>query len=380
MHFYPVNPASVPSCADCGFLGECGGLEGDAFAQGCFQRCDTYCRLHGCDVVCPSSPLLVGELFGDVGGICVPPRSKLISYDPTDAPVYVPQINNGYRRIELLCEPWITVPLYAVAGRDRNQRYQVKFKSGEELRRALRVSPQTKIIITSVTPDRFIEDFWAEHKVRQIPEQLSALDVTAMTVPNFSFMRDVPRTNSLYNLSRIFRAAEAISAAGISTILHLNASTRRDWKRWRDVLREQSHINSICVEFQTGTHDREIGDRYFSGLVELQDSLGRRLHPFALAGGSRIVDLNANFDSFTIIDATPFMKTVKYWVLIRIAGGWKSRLYRMKVGASLSNRLKRNIESRRVRFLQRIGRDALQPGQQLLPVRSGFNREQFVSR
>ncbi len=48
--FYPVNPNGVPSCADCGFLDECGGLDGDDFHRGCFQRCNTHCALHGCDV------------------------------------------------------------------------------------------------------------------------------------------------------------------------------------------------------------------------------------------------------------------------------------------------------------------------------------------
>lgn len=357
MHFYPVNRSAVPSCADCGLLEHCGGLEGDDFLRGCFQRCDSYCRFYGCDVVCPSVPLLFGQLFGDVGGICVPPRRPLVRFDSKALPVYVPQINHGWQRTEPLNEPWITVPLYVVAGRDVKQRYSVRFKSGHELRAALRLSPQTKIIVTSVTPDRYIEDFWAEHEVKQIPAKLADLGIAAMTVPNFSFMRDVPRTNSLYNLSRIFRAAEAISKAGIATILHLNASTKKDWQRWSGVLQEQSHLSCVCLEFQTGTSHRDVGDRYFAGLVDLQNSLGRALHPLVLAGAGRLPQLQDNFVSFTAIDATPFIKTMKRQILYCAKGFWKWRRHKTPVGGSLSHRLATNIRLHRIRQLRRIGRE-----------------------
>ena len=191
--------------------------------------------------MCPSTPLLFGQLFGDVGGICVPPRQPLVAFNPQSLPFYIPQINHGSQRTTLLKEPWVTVPLYIVAGRDQKRRYDVRFKSGDDLRAELRLAPQTNIIVTSVTPDRYIEDFWEEHNVKRIPEKLAALRIAAMTTPNFSFMRDVPRTNSLYNLLRIFRAAEAISQAGIPTVLHLNASINKDWERWLGVLKEQ-HI------------------------------------------------------------------------------------------------------------------------------------------
>lgn len=367
---HPVNPNEVPSsCAECGFLDVCGGLEGDAFDRGCFQRCNTYCAVYGCDVVCPSVPLLFGEFFADVGGICVPPCEPLVMFDSKVLPVYIPQINHGWQRDECLDEPWVTVPLYVVAGRDRKQRYDVRFRSADELRKALRVSPRTKIIVTSVTPDSYIEDFWAEHNVKQIPSKLAAIGIAAMTVPNYSFMLDVPRTNSLYNMSRIFRAAEAISSAGISTILHLNASTKKDWERWLGVLKDQEHLSCVCLEFQTGTGVREIGDKCLAGLIDLQNSLGRGLHPFVLAGGGRMPELQKHFRSFTAVDATPFMKTIKRQFLYNVNGAWKWRRRATPVGASLSSRLAKNIERHRIRQLERIGRaPETGLGQFLLPT------------
>ncbi|MGI8962328.1 MAG: hypothetical protein ACR2IV_21735 [Bryobacteraceae bacterium] len=312
-------------------------------------------------------PLLFGEYFDDVGGICVPPKSRLLDFSPTHAPFYIPQLNHGWRREELLREPWVTIPLYFLAHRDRRQRYRVRFSSGEELRRALRVSAETKIIVTSVVPDAHIEDFWAEHKVKDTLEKIAQLNIDAMTVPNYSFMRDAPRTNSLYNLSRIFRASEAISEAGIRTILHLNASTPKDWDRWRGVLTDQSHVTSVCTEFQTGTSCRDIGDKYFERLVALQQSLGRQLHPFVLAGGGRLQELRHNFRSFTVIDSIPFIKTIKRQLLYE--GVWKWRTRKTRAGASLSARLAINIERYRNRLLTRLG-IAWQTGtgQLLLPV------------
>jgi hypothetical protein len=314
--------------------------------------------------------------------MCVPPRHPLVGFDPRALPIYVPQINHGWQRSEALDEPWVTVPLYIIAGRDVKQRYDVRFKSGDELRAALRLAPQTNIIVTSVTPDCYIEDFWAEHNVKQIPAKLADLGIAAMTVPNFSFMRDIPRTNSLYNLSRIFRAAEAISAAGIATILHLNASTKKDWERWLGVLKEQSHLSCVCLEFQTGTSCREIGDSYFTGLVNLQHSLGRALHPCVLAGAGRLCQLRDNFDSFTVIDATPFIKTMKRRLLYRANGFWKWRRKRTPIGGSLSDRLATNIESHRIRQLQRIGCEPEKAhGQLLLPSRGLIfsSNTEFVS-
>jgi hypothetical protein len=279
----------------------------------------------------------------------------LVGFDTRTLPPYIPQINHGASRTAQLTEPWITVPLYAVAGRDTSRRYRVRYKSGEELREALRVAPETNIIITSVTPDSYIEDFWEEHAVRDIPAQLAQLKIAAMTVPNYSFMLGVPRTNSLYNLTRIFRASEAISRAGIPTVLHLNASTKRDWEHWRDVLREQAHIQCVCVEFQTGTGKRAIGDKYFAGLVELQNAVGRDLHPIALAGCGRLVQLRQHFRSFTAVDATPFLKTMKRQVLHHASGAWKWRKQETPKGASLSRRLAENINWHRARQLQRIG-------------------------
>jgi hypothetical protein len=353
--FFPVNTNEAPSCAECILLADCGGLEGDAFYKGCFQRCDLHCRKHGCDMVCPSVPLLFGEMFDDVGGICVPPKPNLLNLNVEQLPQYIPQVDHGSSRSIPLEEEWIAIPLYSIANRNRSGRYDVRFDSPAALRSKLRLSPAAKIIVTGVTPDRYLEDFWEEHVVEDIPQKLARLGIAAMTVPNFSFMLDVPRSNSLYNLSRIFRAAERISDAGIASVLHLNASTRSDWARWKDVLREQSNCKCIALEFQTGPRRKEIGNRYFTSLVALRDDLGRDIHPVILGGFGRLKQLVDHFNTFTIVDSTPFIKTIKRQVLHTAGGSWKWRKQETAKGEPLNSYLASNIRLHRQRMLERSG-------------------------
>jgi Domain of unknown function (DUF4417) len=123
------------------------------------------------------------------------------------------------------------IPLTALIQKDRRGRLQVRYSSAETLRRGMRLSRETGVLVSGIAPDQPLEDFWAQHQRRGLLRQLAALDLLGMTTPNFSFMLDVPRTNALYNLTRIFRMAERITEAGISTILHLQASSRYDWAR-----------------------------------------------------------------------------------------------------------------------------------------------------
>jgi len=366
MHYFPQNPLHPASCADCAFLDECGGLDGDDFHKGCFSRCITHCAHRGCDMVCPVAALGFADYVADVGGLWAPPRAPLVPFDPSELPPYVPQINHRGSRTVALDEPWVTVPLYEVVGRDRKGRFGVRFDSPAQLRSALMVSRNTQIIVTSVTPDQIIEDFWEEHVVRNLPEKLARLGIAAMTVPNYSFMLDVSRINSLYNMSRSFRVAERLSEAGICTILHLNASTKNDWSRLADVLRAQAHVSSVCVEFQTGLKKKGFGDRYFRNLVGLRDAIGRDLHPIALGGTGRIVQFRDFFPCFTVVDATPFMKTVNRQALVRVGKRWKWRKKETPLGATLNHYLATNIRLHRACQLERAGLSPEWLGQQML--------------
>jgi hypothetical protein len=221
----PYRPRPPKSCGECGFLAECGGLDGSAYAVGCFRRCVEHCQFSGCDLACPCLHLNFPDLLEVVGGLWALPMQPLVRFSqPGKLPLYVPQIDHGSGRDVPLEEAIVVIPLSALVGRPGHGKYDVRFSSPEALRERLKLRSDCKIIVSSVAPDQMIENFWESHVSREILPKLAALKLDAMTVPNYSFMLDVPRINSIYNLSRMFRMAERMSEAGIPTILHIQAS------------------------------------------------------------------------------------------------------------------------------------------------------------
>lgn len=354
MYQRPYRPRPPQSCAGCGFLPVCGGLDGEAYASGCFKRCVDVCQFSGCDMACPCLHLNFPDLVEEAGGLWVPPKQSLLPVPQVGAlPLYIPQINHGSSRDILLEEPIVVVPLSTVVGRSRGGKYDVRFSSPEALRERLKLRHDCEIIVSSVAPDQIIEDFWESHVSRAILPKLAMLRLRGMTVPNFSFMLDVPRINSIYNLSRMFRVAERMSDAGLPTILHIQASTRRDWSGWAEVLREQSRCSIIAAEFQTGPSRKPIGDPYFAGLAELQQGAGRPLHLLAIAGAGRLRQMRTAFASSTIVDSTPFLRTVHRQKLIQIgARKWKWRPNHTDAGEKLSSLLQWNVKAQTQRFTE----------------------------
>ncbi|HEX4086925.1 MAG TPA: DUF4417 domain-containing protein [Chthoniobacteraceae bacterium] len=365
-HQYAVNPRPPTSCAVCPFLRKCGGLEGPASDNGCFQRCVDYCQFHGCDLACPCLHLSFAELIEDVEGLCVPPRETLKPCVGT-LPFYITQILHGSRRDVPLQERAVAVPLTSLVWRDQAGRYGVKYSTPESMREGLMLSRETEVIVTSVGYDQPLEDFWAEHVKRDVLTHLAALKIRAMTVPNFSFMSDVPRINSLYNLTRMHRLAERMTAANIPTVMHLQACTHWDWRQWATILRDQPTMNVVAMEFQTGARRQKVGNKYYGGLVELQDHLGRSLHPIVIGGSGRVRDLAQHFDSFSVVDATPFMKTVyRQEILAARQSAETNCPHSTEPGASLSGLLAHNIASRRARLLQKVEESGAQFGTRIL--------------
>ena len=322
MHpYFPRILNSAGSCSGCPLLESCGGLEGEAFGRGCFTLCESHCREHGCDLACLTRPLDFPAMIAEVGGWEPKLNVRILAPDAPSIPAYVPQILHKSKRCRALDRPIVAVPLSAIVGRDSSRRYRVKYSCPLQLRRGLLLRDDCEIIVTSVAPDAFIEEFWANHQAGTILQQIQVLQVLAMTVPNYSFMSDVPRSNSLYNFGRIFRLSERMSEAKIATVLHLQASNRRDWRRWEDLLKDQTHLKHVSLEFQTGAARPDVGDRYFYGLVDLQARLGRALHPLLIAGIGRVCALDKHFPgSYTVIDSMPFLKTMHRQSLFAMPG------------------------------------------------------------
>lgn len=309
----------------------------------------------GCDVACPCLHFDFAEMVDEAGGLWQPPALKLVSPEPMMFPAYIPEIQHGKSRRRALDEEVVAIPLSAVLRRDRRGRCYIPFSSPEALRDAFHISRRARVLIVSVGKDQPLEDFWEVHVTRDLVGKLARLDLAGMTVPNLSFMRDVPRLNSIVNLSRMFRIAERLTEAGVPAVLHLQASTRFDWSRWIDVMQAQPDSNYVTLEFQTGPSDKEVGDRYYFGLRGLQDALGRPLHPLVVAGGGRIRDLRKDFKTFSIIDSMPFMRAMNRRVLVPIPGGWRWKKELTPEGQPLDGRLATTITNYRKRMLDGLG-------------------------
>ena len=351
----PQRHNAVPSCATCGFLEDCGGLDGGAFSKGCFSRCETHCFQKGCDLACPSMPQLFSELIEDVGGICLPPQSNLRTCTFNKFSPYIAQIDHGSGRDRVLSEELVAIPIHSLLRKIRGKKCCIRYDSPASLRRAFKLAANTAVVVTCIAPDRYLEEFWFAHIKGELLVQLASLQLRAITVPNFSFMLDVPRTNSLYNFGRMFRVAERASSSGLATIFHLQASNERDWSRWYEIMRDQPSATCVALEYQTGASHKTIGDPYYAGLYELQQRLGRALHPIVMAGAGRLRQLHEDFLSFTIIDSTPFMKTVHRQSMFKVGKSkWKWHTIPTASNESLSDRLQVNISAHRARLLNSI--------------------------
>jgi hypothetical protein len=129
---FPLNPRPPQSCDECAFFRLCGGLEGEAFSQGCFQRCSSKCLQKGCDVACPGLHLTFPDLLEDVGGLCSPPSLPLQPYNGAFSH-YIPQIDHGSSRAAALNEDVVVIPLTALIQKDKRGRLRVRYTSPETL-------------------------------------------------------------------------------------------------------------------------------------------------------------------------------------------------------------------------------------------------------
>lgn len=270
-------------------------------------------------------------------------------------PLYIPTFYHGFPCAHPLDLEWVAIPLYAIFARRSDGKFRAAVSDGGELRKSLSLKSRTKIIITGPGYDQPIENFWRHHQKERLLECLTGLGVQAFTVPNYSFFSDAPPLHNRYNRSRILRVAERASAAGLSTVLHLNALHEQDWRDWETLLRDHPEIVHVCLEWQTGYACRSEGDKAFSRLVALQTNIGRPLHPIFVGGGRYAEELCAHFRSKTVIDADPFMNTLHRKVFSEKAGGvteWKFR--RSARNEPLDTRFRFNYEKHARRITDRL--------------------------
>ena len=339
--------SSLIGCDECYYRTECGGLDGQQGLWGCMPYCRSDCVANGCDWTCPHRSDWSAR-WDEVGGW--PPktagaiRSLGEEGKHFKMPPYVPMIQHGYSRKKALRWPCVAIPTFEIIRHRRNGNLYLRSKGASSVRQQFNIAPLTQMLMVSVDHDDPLEHYWQRRRKDNIPAQLSALDPMAITTPNYSFFSEAPRPHTLWNRTRIIRAAEELSAANLNVILHINAQTRADWEFWAEVLRAQPQIRYVTKEFQTGLHDYHKGKHALDQLAQLQQEIGRDIHPVLIGANQFAPYVASCFDNFTIVDSDAFMKTMMRQVLIRTKSGhWEWQFIPTKEGETLDLRLEHNI-------------------------------------
>lgn len=348
-------------CSRCVLRKRCGGVDGQFDFFGCFQACsgNSACAESGWTCLC--RPKEWADRWGEVGTApMVPGRMGPLRPLVGALPEYVPLIQHRSRnRTEPFSGSVVALSTFTIlSGHETG--YAPRAKTPQDLRVLFGLRRDAKIILVSVSQDAALERYWSWRRGQGTPELLARLGVMGMTVPNFSFFLDAPRPHTEWNRERMRLTAMELSAAGIPVILHLNAITRSDWAYWRLQLDAQPDMVFVAKEFQTGHASPEKAVHALEDMARLQDGLhGRRLHPLLIGGGRHLVRARGMFDSCTVIDSVPFMKTMhrrKYTPERGLRARWRS--IATAKGEPLDELLEHNVASYSQTF---VNRGALPP-------------------
>lgn len=293
-------------CMDCFALDQCGGLYRTGVLD-CLSRCcqqpDT------CTYLCPRSKHFT-QTWRDTNGINLPNNPLHQTAEPL--PAYVPLIQHGSQRRDLLQYPIVALTTYDVTRRKKQTDDMIR--NPVVLRTSFRLNMNTKIILSSIAADHELEYFWKERHHRRLIDGIVENQPLHVIPPNFSLVQDLPRFDNLANIKRSVICAEELSNRGISVIPYLAGITDRDWERWADFLKNQPRITMVCKEFQTGPRNRIIAVWHLDRLRQLQDRLGRKLHLIGI-GARRHYQYIHSFAGTTVIDSVPFMRTMHRRIL-----------------------------------------------------------------
>lgn len=301
-------PMVVTSCGECAFREECGGLPGQQVIGGCFARCGVECGGPAvCKWICPAKPSFVDD-EREVQGLR--PRLPRLHALARELPSYVPVICHGSSREGRLAHPVVALSIQDIFSGGGRGSYGAFLSSSDSLRDRFRLEGAVDVLVVSVARDAVLEKFWALHDTARAIEKLSAANVVAVTVPNFSSFDDAPRTYTLWNRRRMEIVAEELTRAGIAVVPHLNSAQREDWDYWFNFMSASAGLKFIAKEFRTGLRRVRNGRKALYELADLQQRLGRELHPILVAGAQYAAEASRHFTRVTVVDSQPFMKTM----------------------------------------------------------------------
>ena len=234
------------------------------------------------------------------------PRFKELSL-PT-LPLVVPLIHHKYSRSSILNEQVVAISLYELVNMGTGE---LHVRTREELAQRFLVPANASIVVSGVGKDPSIERWWEFEDRFSLIAQLRDLGISMITTPNYSVLTDVPRTDNLHAMKRIFMAWAEFTSAGLPAALHLNARTEHDYRRWADLIRERPEIGVVAFEFATGSGRGERIHFHAAQLSLLARRVGRPLD-LIVRGGLRVLpQLNQAFRRTTLLETDAFTRTLR---------------------------------------------------------------------
>jgi hypothetical protein len=213
-------------------------------------------------------------------------------------------------------------------------RYLFSHKTGRILRRdrthlaqRFAVTPETLLMVTGVSFEQPIEDYWGRARAAGFLDDLASLGPAIVTTPNFSLFSDKPREDNLYNMKRIAICWYELAVRKIPSALHLNARTDHDWCRWQSFLAEHPEINAVAFEFGTGAAAKVRAQWHLHHLLAIADGTKRPLSLVVRGGRTLLHVLRSHFTQVSFIATDPLMCARKRRLLI--PGSYSMRLRKM---------------------------------------------------
>lgn len=324
----------IVGCSRCVYSKECGDIVGAYDFFGCHRVARETClkRKWTCPECDPAGFMLRSAE--------VRFRSTLVSKAravEAQLPAYIPNLHHARTWTGRLLSKYVAIPTHRLL-RGRDASYGPRFADAAALRRGFHLMPDAGVLLIGVADDRYLERYWRDGKISDLPRKLAALGVTAVTVANFSFFADAHRFHLRYNRDRITACLNELSSAGIAVVPHINALNREDRAYWIGWLKENSLVWHVCREFQTGNGLEQIEE-----LAEIRDQIGRELHPIIVGGAAYVRDVQRLFRRSTIVDSMPFFKALHAQRAVIRSGAlrWESSSYQDRAG--LGRLLRHNI-------------------------------------
>lgn len=306
-------------CTACPDLSLCGGLKPGAGIFNCSDlcHCDTNKKKAACQYVCPHKANELARRYREIGGLDLSTVGHAPRLPVSQLPSLVPWIDG---RGSLSGDLPLSIAAIPLRSLFRAKKGNAIDKSRASLATRFAIRPNTNLLVTGVSFEQPIEDYWGNARSGTFLDELAALQPTLVTTPNFSLFSDTPRNDNLYNMKRIAICWHELANRLIPTALHLNARTDHDWRRWGEFLTGHSEITSVAFEFATGAAPLKRSKWYLRQLVVLADNIGRPLQLIVRGGWSLLPILRNHFNQVVFIATDPLMRARKRRRLVLLPG------------------------------------------------------------